>query len=109
MPANDSRSGPIQPVMRSRTSIPHTAERYAGIDVGSRGVKFVMLEVQTRNGVRVPEILSGKDNEGEVKNSGLNDSAALTQKYSKEAMEATISAHATGVTRDTALTIGMVA
>ncbi|HEY2883282.1 MAG TPA: hypothetical protein VGJ15_12630 [Pirellulales bacterium] len=67
-------------------------ERYAGIDVGSRGVKFVMIEVENRGGVRVPQILSGKDNEAEVKNSGLNDSAGLTQKYSKEAMEATVTA-----------------
>jgi hypothetical protein len=86
-------SGPNgRPLGHSREPIARVGDRYAGIDVGSRGVKFVMLEVADRGGVRVPTILTGKDNEDEVKNSGLNDSAALTQKYSQEALEATVDA-----------------
>lgn len=96
------------------TAAARADEKFAGIEVGSRGVKFVMLDVKTVDGVRTAEILPGRGDQDEVKNSGLNDSAAVTQQYSDEAIEATIAAisgfvktaEAAGVPKENILVVG---
>lgn len=67
-------------------------EKWAGVEVGSKGVKFVLLEVKEVDGERTTTLMPERKGKDEVKNTALNESAAVTQSYSEEAMKATAAA-----------------
>lgn len=67
-------------------------QRYVGVEVGSRGVKFILVEAAVQNGQTQLSILKHPEGKDEVKNSGLNDSASVTQRYSQQAIDETVAA-----------------
>ncbi len=65
-------------------------DKYAGIEIGSRGAKLLMVDVTVgSNGGREVQKISEA---GDVKNPGLNQSALATQRFDTARMEETVKA-----------------